>query len=90
MSIENVVAIELLRRKSMDPELEVYYWKSNQTYEVDFVLCRGRKVDTIIQVCYDITAYDTKEREVKSLIKASNDLHCDNLAIITWNKEDSE
>ena len=90
MTIENVVAIELLRRKSIDPESEIYYWRSNQTYEVDFVLFRGRKVDRIIQVCYDITAYETKEREVKSLMKASNDLHCRNLVIITSDKENSE
>jgi hypothetical protein len=34
--------------------------------------------------------YNTKEREIKSLIKASEELKCNNLLIITWDEEGEE
>jgi len=36
--MENVVAVELMRRKTASPVREVYYWKDKQQSEVDFVL----------------------------------------------------
>lgn len=40
--IENVVAVELLRR-IVEKKLELYYWKDYQQREVDFVIkLRGR------------------------------------------------
>jgi uncharacterized protein len=88
--IENVVAIELLRLKSSNPHLEVYYWKDSQQREVDFVVKNGECVESLIQVCYDIEEYRTKEREIRSLIKASSELSCENLVIITWEKDGVE
>lgn len=80
---ENCVAIELFRRRSFNQELEVYYWKSIQHDEVDFALKEGRTVRRLIQVCYNLDDYATKEREVKSLLKASKELKCNNLLVIT-------
>lgn len=80
---ENVVAIELLRQKSFDTNLEIYYWKNIQHEEVDFVVKSRLKVEQLIQVCYDINDYDTKKREVTALIKAAKELKCKNLLIIT-------
>jgi predicted AAA+ superfamily ATPase len=34
--------------------------------------------------------YDTKNREIKSLVKGSSELRCDNLTIITRNDEGEE
>ncbi|MEW5937749.1 MAG: ATP-binding protein, partial [Candidatus Thermoplasmatota archaeon] len=42
--LENVIAIELLRRQSMDETMEVYYWKDRTGQEVDLVIKRGLKV----------------------------------------------
>ncbi|MBI2499726.1 ATP-binding protein [Candidatus Woesearchaeota archaeon] len=88
--IENVVCIELLRRKSTNSSLEIYYWKDYQQNEVDFVVKPGPKVKALIQVCWDISEYKTKEREIKSLIKASKELKCKNLIIINRDKEVEE
>ncbi len=74
---ENLVAIELHRRKE-----EKYYWKNSEKEEVDFVLKRDTKIKQLIQVCYDISEPDTKKREIRTLLKASKDLGCDNLLVI--------
>ena len=47
-------------------------------------------MECIIQVCYDISSFGTRERELRSLMKASDDLSCSNLIIITWDKDDVE
>ena len=41
-------------------------------------------------MCYDIENYDTKKREIDSLIKASSQLKCNNLLIITNDYEAEE
>ncbi|MCK4614447.1 MAG: ATP-binding protein [Thermoplasmata archaeon] len=89
-SIEAIVAIELFRMRSQNPQLEISYWKNNNQKEVDFVVKEGTEVQSLIQVCYDVDDYKTKEREIKSLIKASDESGCDNLLILTWDKEASE
>ena len=87
---ENLVAIELLRKKSFNPNLEIYYWKNIQHEEVDFVIKEGLKVKELIQVCYDINDIETKKREIKALIKASKELRCGNLIIVTDDYEKEE
>ena len=82
---ENVVAIELKREGK-----ECYYWKNTEKEEVDFVIKNGTKINQLIQVCYDITEPDTKKREIKALLKASKDLKCNNLLIISRNYSGEE
>ncbi|MBU4086399.1 MAG: DUF4143 domain-containing protein, partial [Nanoarchaeota archaeon] len=82
---ENIVAIELKRRGK-----ECYYWKNTEKEEVDFVIKEGIKLRQLIQVCYDISDIDTKKREIKALLKASNDLKCNNLLVITSDKDEEE
>ncbi|MBA7658935.1 hypothetical protein ES703_66898 [subsurface metagenome] len=50
----------------------------------------GRKIITLIQSCFDLSDYQTKERETKALIRASKELNCLNLLIITVNDEGEE
>jgi hypothetical protein len=78
---ENAVAIELLRRSGHDTE--IYYWKDKFGKEVDFVVKSGDSVRTLMQVCYDIEDPDTKKREVNALLRASIELKCNDLMIIT-------
>ncbi|MBI4448067.1 ATP-binding protein [Candidatus Woesearchaeota archaeon] len=87
---ENIVCIELLRKKALNNNIEIYYWKDHQQNEIDFIVKEGQKVKQAIQVCYDITDIKTKEREIKSLLKGSNELKCNNLAIITEDREGEE
>jgi len=52
--VENIVAIELLRRKYYrEPRLSVSYWMDSKG-EVDFVVSLGFRVKELIQVSYDI------------------------------------
>lgn len=88
--LENVVCIELLRKKARNHGMELYYWKDHQQNEVDFVIKKGRKVAQLIQVCYDISDPTTKEREIKALLKASEELGCRDLLVITSEKEGEE
>jgi hypothetical protein len=86
---ENIVAVELRRRKSYgEKDFEIFYWKNHQGYEVDFVIKNKSNIESLIQVCYDTADLNTLEREVRSLIKASKELRCRNLLVITEELED--
>ncbi len=87
---ENVVAIDLLRRMSSDPLTEIYYWKNQRHQEVDFVVKHGLEIMELIQVCHDISDPATKDRETRALLNASDELGCENLLIITEEKDDAE
>ena len=82
---ETVVAIEL-KRKNKD----IYYWKNPQHEEVDFVIKKGNKIEKLIQVCYDINDLNVKKREFRALLKASKELKCKNLFVITEDKNGEE
>lgn len=43
----------------------------------------GDSVRVLVQVCYDIEDPDTKERVVNALLRASIELKCNDLLIIT-------
>jgi len=88
--MENLVAVEWLRRKSLNPKLEFYYWKDVSGKEVDFVIKQGSKINELIQVCYNVEDFIIKMRETKALIKASVELGCKQLKIITWDYEGIE
>lgn len=86
---ENVVAQEL-KRKELDNKINLFYWKAPTQEEVDFVVQEGTKVTQLIQVCYDLRHPDTRKREVKALLKAGQELRCDNLLILTSDQESEE
>ena len=89
--IENVVYLNFLHHQSYFTETgKVYYWQDHSQREVDFVVKKGRNITQLIQVCGDLKKSQTKEREIKSLLAASQDLMCDNLVIITWDEEGEE
>lgn len=83
--MENAVFLELSRKKNLNKLLEIYYWKESNS-EVDFVTRESGKITNIIQVTYELNEHNTK-REIEALIKASEALKCNNLTIITWDRE---
>jgi predicted AAA+ superfamily ATPase len=87
--IENIVFCELLRR-NYKPNIDLFYYKTKNGKEVDFVLKQTTKINKLIQVCYNISDINTKEREIKSLLTASEELNCNNLEIISWDYEAEE
>jgi len=86
---ENMVAIALHRRQLRGTS-RLYFWKNAQQEEVDFVQQTGRRVTALIQVCADATAPKTREREMRALLKASQDLRCDNLLLLTETESGDE
>ncbi|MFH8110219.1 MAG: hypothetical protein QXE42_02140, partial [Candidatus Aenigmatarchaeota archaeon] len=83
------VAIELQRRKSYwFGKQEIFYFKDYQQNEVDFVLKEGLKIKQLIQVTYASAKDEIEKREIKALLKASKELKCKNLLVITWDYED--
>ena len=80
--LENIVAIELKRRASIDDQ--IYYLRKVREYEVDFVRVCNHQVQELIQVTYDFREPSTKlyNREVGNLFKAGKLLHCDNLTLV--------
>ncbi|MDY6789083.1 MAG: ATP-binding protein [Candidatus Nanohaloarchaea archaeon] len=85
--MENVVYVELLRRHSTE-EAEVYYWKDHQGREVDFVINYNKGVDQLLQVTYADSREDVRDREIDNLLRASEELDCNKLLIITWDCDD--
>ena len=79
---ENAVAVALKKKH------EVSYWKEQQ--EVDFVVKEKNTVMALIQVCVDVSDSETKKREVTALLKASKELKCTNLIVVTRDYEGKE
>ncbi len=88
--MENLVFIELARKRAIDNLLEIYYWKDYQQREVDFVIKKGLKVTQLIQVTHASDREDIEKRETRSLLKASKELKCNDLIVITWDYEGEE
>ncbi len=86
---ENLAAIEL-KKAEIDGKLDFYYWKNPQHEEVDFVIKGGTKIIQLIQVCYDVSDSETKKREIRALIKAKQELKCNNLLVLTNDYEAEE
>ena len=80
--MEALVYIELLRRNRL-LERDIYYFKNNNGYEADFVICKGNKVLELYQVCYDLSSEKTKKRELRGLLTAAKETKCENLFLIT-------
>lgn len=81
--MENLVFSELLKR-GYKPNHDLFYYKTRNGKEVDFVLREGLKVKTLIQSAYRVDELGVKDRETKALIEASGELQCDDLIILTW------
>ena len=86
--MENTVFLELLRKRVYG--LEIYYYKDALQHEVDFVVKEGLRIKQLIQVTYASGRDEIEKREIKSLLKASKELGCKNLLVITWDFEGDE
>lgn len=85
--MENIVFLELIRRKNTKPLLEISYYKDTQGREVDFVLKEAGKITELIQVTYAIDPADIRKTETKNMAMASKKLNCEKQTVITWDYE---
>ncbi len=87
--VENLVAVALHKR-ALDGACQVFYWKDARQREVDFVVKEGLRVTQLIQVCWDMTAPGTRQREIRALLQAGRDLSCDRLLVLTADTDAEE
>ena len=80
--LENQVFVELLRRGYI-PGQTLFYYRTRNDKEIDFVTRKGAKVEQLIQVCYDMSSEKTRKRELDALVEAADELHCNNLLVIS-------
>lgn len=78
--LENIVYLELLRRRRIS-NVDIYYYRKG--YEIDFVLTNGLDVKELIQVSAFVDNDKTFKRESTALIKGSKELKCENLTLVT-------
>lgn len=81
--LENVVALELKRRG-----YEFYYWRNKKGEEIDFVIIENEMATQLIQVSYNISLTDTKERETRALIKGMSYFGLKKGQILTFDSEE--
>ncbi|MFH0755607.1 MAG: ATP-binding protein [bacterium] len=84
--MENLVFIELIKRGNQ-PNRELFYYKTRNNREIDFVLKKGYKVVELIQVCYDLTNLDVEQRETKALFEAGDELKIKKMTVLTWDEK---
>jgi predicted AAA+ superfamily ATPase len=82
-NLENTVFMQLNRTKQ--PLDKISYYQG--TGECDFVFQRNDNVIQLIQVTWDMSEENTREREVTGILEASRATRCDNLFIVTKEEE---
>lgn len=80
--LESLAAIELARRGE-----EFHTYKEPGGKEVDFVVRKSGVTSGLMQVCYDLSDPKVRKREISGLLRAAEELSCDELIILTWDEE---
>ena len=81
--LENLVFLEL-RRKS----LGIYYYKTSNNLEVDFLVKSGKKDLMLIQVADHLDNEKTRQREINALLKEMDELKLKTGLILTDDTEE--
>ncbi len=81
--LENLVYLELRRRKK-----EVYYYKTKNNLEIDFLIKEKNAPSALIQVAQKLDNSETKVREIKALFIALGELNLNNGLILTEDEEE--
>lgn len=81
--LENLVFLELRRKSS-----EIYYYKTANNLEVDFLIKSGKKELKLIQVADNLDNEKTRRREVNALVRAMDELKLKSSLILTEDTEE--
>lgn len=84
--LENLVFTELLK-SGLEPNRNIFYYRTKNGKEADFVVRENGTVKQIIQVTHELND-SNYEREISALIEASKELKCGNLLLITWDQDE--
>jgi predicted AAA+ superfamily ATPase len=81
--LENLAFLGLKRRYA-----EIYYYKTANNLEVDFLVKSGRKDTALIQVADNLDSERTRQREIDALIHAMDELKLKRALILTEDAEE--
>ena len=84
--MENLVFTELVKHGAK-PNRDLFYYKTRNDREVDFVVKKGSEVSELIQVYYESINSDVEQREIKALLEASGELKVKKLTVLTWDEK---
>lgn len=89
--MENLVFTELVKNGAK-PSSELFYYKTRNDREVDFVVKKGLVILELIQVCYEANNPDVEQREIKALVEAGKELSASGgkipkLTVLTWDEK---
>jgi hypothetical protein len=82
--LENIVCIHLLRNG-----YEFYYYKTKNNKEVDFCIKKQGNKFELIQVCATMEEFNTKQREINSLLEAMEEMGIKQGLILTYSRRES-
>jgi len=82
--LENLVFVALRRLYSA-----IFYYKTKNGREIDFVAQDHAKTKLLVQVCESLINETTKKREVLALEEAMEEMHLRSAVIVTRNEEES-
>lgn len=83
--LETMVHNHLRIRNSRN---QIFYYKTDSGFEIDFVTIDRGDVKRIIQVCENLADPATRDREIRSIVQAMGELGLRESTIITRNERD--
>lgn len=81
--LENIVFLELRQRFT-----HIYYYKTANQLEVDFLVLENKKVQLLIQVCETLTNEKTRQREINALKTAMIELNLSKAILLTLDESE--
>ncbi|MEW5807145.1 MAG: ATP-binding protein [Acidobacteriota bacterium] len=81
--LENAVFLELKRKFK-----EIYYYKTSNNLEVDFLIREGKNIIFLIQVSGSLDQKEVRKREINALVSAMDELNLDEALILTEDNEE--
>ena len=82
--LENFVFTELIK-SGLKLNQDLFYGKTKNGFEVDFMIKKDFSIQSAIQVCFSLENMETREREVRALVDASSEWGVKDAIIVTWN-----
>ncbi|MBL8024583.1 MAG: ATP-binding protein [Elusimicrobia bacterium] len=86
--LENLVFIELVRR-GFKPNFDLFYYQTGVGTEVDFLVRKGTENSELIQVAQTLSSLKTRERELRALHQAAQELKVSKMTIVTLDTEET-
>ena len=68
--------------------MDIFYYKTSQGQEIDFLLFAKNKIESLIQVVYSFKDKSTREREINALLNAMQETELTSAMILTYDQSE--